>query len=188
MRESGRVPQILSLGWDLQQLAMHKKTKTKNTQREWNSTDPYPTSNGPCPQTHTQRVSHRKTEDTRTHWSTDTHSCPQNLTSRSRHKQASQMKALAAHKSPVTAPTHPVCLPSVCRVMDSPNQMMLEDTCDFKWSTIDSSAENDLQLTSLDYPAFSSPFFNRAPLNSLLSSKFGLLGRGKSGKWAVKTI
>lgn len=80
--KSVRAVQILSLGWDLQQLAMEKKT-----QREWSSTDPYPRSSGPCPQTQTQRVSHRKTEDTRTHWSTDTHSCPQNLTSRSRHKQ-----------------------------------------------------------------------------------------------------
>lgn len=72
----------------------------------------------------------------------------------------SEMKVLAAHKSPVTELMPPVCLPSVCRVMDSPNQMMLEDTCDSKWSTIDSSSENDLQLTSLDDPAFFSTFFN----------------------------
>ncbi len=140
---------------------------------------------------------------TNTHWTLSTHTHKELATEKQRtqgwsthtqlpaksHKPlstqtGSQMKALAAHKSPVTAR----CLPCVCRVMDSPNQMMLEDTCDSKWSTIDSSGENDLQLTSFDYLPFSSPFFNWSPLNSLLSSKFGLLGRGKSGKWAVKTI
>ncbi len=121
-----------------------------------------------------QRVSHRKTEDTRTHWSTDTHSCPQNLTSRSRHKQALRWRPWLPIKALSQRDTS-----RVCRVMDSPNQMMLEDTCDSKWSTIDSSGENDLQLTSFDYPPFSSPFFNWAPLNCLLSSKFGLIGRGK---------
>ncbi len=176
MGESVRAVQILSLGWDLQQLAMEKKHKENEavlilTQHPLDPVHPH---------THKELA----TEKQRTQgWSTHTQ-LPAKSHKPLSTQTGSQMKALAAHKSPVTAR----CLPCVCRVMDSPNQMMLEDTCDSKWSTIDSSGENDLQLTSFDYLPFSSPFFNWAPLNSLLSSKFGLLGRGKSGKWAVKTI
>lgn len=96
---------LLSQVWDLQQLAIKN---TKRTRLYWSLPNIQWTLST---NTHTQGVSHRKTEGTRTHWCTDTHSCPQNLTSRFRHKQALRwrpwlpIKALSQHR----------CLPCVCR-------------------------------------------------------------------------
>lgn len=107
MGESGRAVQILSLGWDLQQLAMEKKQ-----QREWSSTDP---NIQWTPSTNTHAHKELATEKQRTQGLTDPHTHTQ-LPAKP-HKPlstqtGSQMKALAAHKSPFTAR----CLPCVCRV------------------------------------------------------------------------
>lgn len=107
MGESGRAVQILSLGWDLQQLAMEKKQQRMKLYWSQHPMDPV------HKHARTQRVSHRKTEDTRTHWSTHTHTqLPAKPHKPLSTQTGSQMKALAAHKSPFTAR----CLPCVCRV------------------------------------------------------------------------
>lgn len=83
-------------------------------------------------------------------------------------------------------------LSSVCSVMDSPNQMMLEDTRDSKWSTIDPSAWNDLQLTSHRLLDIYTTVFQLRPFEvfimpNIWARQIGV-GELRGGKWTIKRI
>lgn len=76
--------------------------------------------------------------------------------------------------------------------MDSPNQMMLEDTLDSKQSTIDPSAWNDLQLTSHGLLDIYTTVFQLRPFEVFIMPKIWArqigVGELRSAKWTIKRI